>query len=57
MINIQTHKYRPFTQVIVEVGNTNVLLGLLDERQMKELRQSLYEGYFAIQKILDSYAE
>jgi hypothetical protein len=57
MINLKMHKYRPYAQVIVEIGDTNIQLGMLDEKEMKELRQSLYDGYFEIQKILDSYAE
>jgi hypothetical protein len=57
MISLTIHKYRPYAQVTVEIGNTNILLGMLDEKGMKELRQSLYEGYFSIQKILDNYAE
>jgi hypothetical protein len=57
MINLEIDKYRPYIEVTLAIGNTKVNLGLLDEAQMRELRQSLYEGYFSIQKILDSYAE
>jgi hypothetical protein len=57
VVNLTIHKYRPYAQVTVEIDNTKIELGMLDEKQMKELRQSLYEGYFTIQKILDSYAE
>jgi hypothetical protein len=57
MINLEIRNYRPYASVKIEVGDTKVDLGMLDERQMRELRQSLYEGYFSIQKILDSYAE
>jgi hypothetical protein len=57
MINLEIAKYRPYAEITLVVGNTKVDLGMLDEKQMKELRQSLYDGYFEIQKILDSYAE
>jgi hypothetical protein len=57
MINLEIAKYRPYAEITLVVGNTKVDLGMLSELQMKELRQSLYDGYFEIQKILDSYAE